>query len=467
VATEPSTDHTLAAGSASPAAAAQAADGRGLPRDIYVLAIISLFVSIGFGIIGPAIPLLAKQFGVGAFEASLAISAFALFRFISAIGSGQLIGRLGERRVLVIGLMVQAVTSVLAGLAPTFELLLTFRAIGGLGSACFSISSMALLLRLAPPDRRGRAMAVYQGGNIMGAIIGPATGGVLADITPRLPLLVYGAFLLVAAAVGIAQLSTPPAQGDGPADSPAREPAANAAVDDADPDLADPHIEEALQYEDVEDNVAVNRPVHVEHIEPAGGTARNQSDFLRIYLTALLANLASGWVFYGMRNSLLPLFISDDLDKSAGWTGLAFFVAAIVQGLALLRTGWLADTVGRKFALVLGLLIGLGSLLVFMLPISAAVFLLPMMTFGVAAALMATAPAALLADVAHGRGGKVIAGFSMMSDFGAITGPLVSGWIADTWSYPTAFGASVVIIAIALVPAALLPSRRRMAAATR
>jgi MFS family permease len=287
-------------------------------------------------------------------------------------------------------------------------------------------------------------MAVYQGGNIMGAIIGPACGGVLADITPRLPLVVYGVFLLLAAVVGIAAL-TPTAQ------------LAHAAVETED---REPHIEDALQYEDIEDNVAVPEPIHVEP------TAPDRAGFRRIYFTALLANLAAGWVFYGMRNSLIPLYISDIRHTSAGWTGLAFFVGALVQGAALLRTGWLADVVGRKFALMVGLLIGLGSLIVFMLPISAALFLLPMMSFGVAAALMATAPAALLADIAQGRGGKVIAGFSMMSDLGAITGPLISGWIADEVSYSAAFGASAVIVAMALIPAVLLPNRRARAART-
>lgn len=398
----------------------------GMPKDIWVLSIISFFVSIGFGIIGPAIPLLAKQFGVGAFMAGLAISAFAAFRLLSALGCGALVGRLGERTVLAAGLIVQATTSILAGLAPTFELLVTFRAIGGIGSAAFSISSMMLLLRLAPEDKRGRAMSIYQGGGIMGSIAGPAIGGVLAEITPRLPLLVYGAFLLLAAAVGLAKL-TPLATHESA------------------------RIEEALQAEDVEDNIAVTKPV-------AASDGRAQVPLGPAYLACLLANFAAGWVFYGMRNSLLPLFIIDDLGKSAAWTGLAFFLAAIVQGLALLRAGWVADIFGRKLALVLGLGIGLGSLVVIAMPISALVFLLPMMTFGIAAAFMATAPAALLGDIAHGRNGKIIAIFSMMSDFGAIVGPVVSGVVADQHSFAAAFMLSAGVILLALIPALMLRS---------
>jgi MFS family permease len=395
----------------------------GMPRDIWVLSIISFFVSIGFGIIGPAIPLLAKQFGVGAFMAGLAISAFAAFRLLSALGCGALVGRLGERTVLATGLVIQATTSILAGLAPSFELLVTFRAIGGIGSAAFSISSMILLLRLAPQDKRGRAMGIYQGGGIMGSIAGPAIGGVLAEITPRLPLLVYGGFLLLAAGVGLAKLTPLASHESAP-------------------------IEESLQAEDVEDNIAVLEPV-------AASDGRAQVPLGPAYLACLLANFASGWVFYGMRNSLLPLFINEDLNKSAAWTGLAFFLAAIVQGLTLLRAGWVADIFGRRIALLLGLSIGLGSLLVIALPISA---LVPMMTFGIGAAFMATAPAALLGDIAHGRGGKIIAIFSMMSDFGAIMGPVVSGIVADQYSYQAAFVLSAGVIVLALIPALMLRS---------
>jgi MFS family permease len=413
-------------------AATGAADGPfGMPRDIWVLAVISFFVSIGFGIIGPAIPLLAKQFGVGAAMAGLAISAFAAFRLLSALGSGALVGRLGERTVLASGLVVQATTSILAGLAPTFELLVLFRAIGGLGSAAFSIASMMLLLRLAPEHKRGRAMGVYQGGGIMGSIAGPAIGGVLADITPRLPLLVYGAFLLLAAAVGLAQLTPIATRRGAP-------------------------VEEALQAEDVEDNIAVTEPITAEPV--TAETAGSRIPLGPAYLACLLANFAAGWVFYGMRNSLLPLFIVEDLGRTAAWTGMAFFLAAIVQGLALLRAGWVADIFGRRTALVAGLAIGLGSLAIFCLPISAVLFLVPMATFGIAAAFMATAPAALLGDIAHGRGGRTIAVFSMMSDFGAIVGPLASGRMADAASYPAAFSLSAGVILLALIPALMLRS---------
>jgi dipeptide/tripeptide permease len=167
----------------------------------------------------------------------------------------------------------------------------------------------------------------------------------------------------------------------------------------------------------------------------------------RAYVAALLANLAVGWVFYGMRSALLPLYINRHLGQSAAWTGVAFLLSALVQALALLRTGRLCDTWGRKPALLLGAGISILSVAAFTLPIGPDVFLLPLLTLGVGGALMATAPAALVGDVAVGRSESIIALFSMVSDVGGITGPLVSGWLTDKYSFGAAFWLACVIMA--------------------
>lgn len=77
--------------------------------------------------------------------------------------------------------------------------------------------------------------------------------------------------------------------------------------------------------------------------------------------------------------------------------------------------------------------------------------------FGLAAALLASAPAALVADVSPARGGRVVAVFQMSADLGAITGPLVAGWLTDVASFQWAFALTALVLAAALVPALGLP----------
>jgi MFS family permease len=378
------------------------------------LAVVAFFVAIGFGIIGPAIPLLAAHFGVSDAVAGTAISMFAMFRFLSAIGCGRVVRVLGERTVLTAGLLLHAVTSILAGLAPSFDLLIAMRAIGGIGSAGFTVSSIALLIRIVPANRRGMAMSTYQGGFILGFIAGPALGGLLTQVSPRLPLIAYGAFLLIAAVVGRTMLRgsrVPAAGADGRA--LAIEPAARAGMN--------------------------------------GGQRRGQlGTALRspAYRAALLANLGSGWVFYGMRTALLPLYVSERLGRSAAFTGMALLVSAAAQAICLRRAGPISDRWGRRPALLLGTAVAALSVAAFTLPISSTVFLLPMVAFGAGGALVSTAPAALVADVSRGHNERIIALFTMMSDLGAVVGPLVSGWLADRYSFSAAFWVAVAVLSV-------------------
>ena len=175
-----------------------------------MLAVVAFVVALGFGIVAPAIPLFARSFGVGTTAVGLAVSAFAFFRFVSAFSGGSLVDRLGERAVLITGLVVVAVTTGLAGLASSFPVFLALRAVGGVGSAMFTVSALSLLLRVAPPTHRGRAAATWQGGFILGGIAGPALGGLLAELSPRLPFFVYAGSLLVAGAVGMVLLGPTP-----------------------------------------------------------------------------------------------------------------------------------------------------------------------------------------------------------------------------------------------------------------
>ena len=193
-----------------------------LPREVGVLAVIAFVVALGFGIVAPAIPLFARAFGVGTTAVGLAISAFAFFRFVSAFSGGTLVERFGERVVLAAGLLIVAVTTGLAGLAGNFPVFLGLRAAGGVGSAMFTVAALSLLLRVAPKSHRGRAAATWQGGFILGGIAGPAAGGLLAELSPRLPFFLYAGFLLVAGAVAVVMLrgahtATEPARSRKPA----------------------------------------------------------------------------------------------------------------------------------------------------------------------------------------------------------------------------------------------------------
>ncbi|UOY03868.1 MFS transporter [Blastococcus sp. PRF04-17] len=397
--------------------------GRGeLPREVGVLAVIAFVVALGFGVVAPAIPLFARDFGVGTTAVGLAVSAFAFFRFVSAFSGGTLVERFGERLVLTAGLLIVALTTGAAGLAGNFPLFLALRAAGGVGSAMFTVSALSLLLRVAPPSHRGRAAATWQGGFILGGIAGPAAGGLLAELSPRLPFFLYAGFLVVAGAVAVAMLRTAPTAVD-PGGSPVQ----------TGPDL------------------------------DAGPVALRTALRSRVYIAALVANLGVGWVLFGVRNSLVPLYVTEELGRTVAWAGAGLLVGSLAQAVGLLRSGRLVDTWGRRPSLILGSSIATGSLALLVLPPAIGAFLVSMALFGLAASLLGSAPAALVGDISPARGGRVVAVFQMAADLGAVAGPLIAGWLTDVASYQVAFAATAAVLGVGLLTALALPPEKRSA----
>ncbi len=399
-----------------------------MPREVYALAGVAFCVALGFGIVAPIIPVFAKEFGVSTFLASATISVFALMRLVSAPGAGWLTDRLGERTVLIAGLSIVAISSALAGLSATYLQLLLLRGAGGVGSAMFTVSAFSLLLRVAAPEQRGRASGLYQTGFLTGALAGPVVGAiVVAQWSIRAPFFVYAITLTLAALVGLLALVHTP--------------------------LAD----RAKPGEESDD-------------QQSGLSAFWAALRMRAYVSALSVNFSNGFVAFGFRSALIPLFVVEGLRRDASITGQGFFVAALAQLPLLAYAGGIADRRGRKPAMIFGSLMLVASMGILAVPALETLpwFFVSMALLGVSGAFLAAAPAAVVGDVTEGRrSGPVIAGFSMSSDLGIIVGPLAAGALVDaTGSFAFAFATGAAISAVTLALCATMPETLRKASQT-
>ncbi|MGH3321683.1 MAG: MFS transporter [Streptosporangiaceae bacterium] len=374
---------------------------RGLPREVGVLTAVAFMIALGFGIVAPALPVFAHQFGVGRTAAAAVISVFAFVRFVSALGSGRLVDRFGERLLLAAGIGIVAVSSLLAGLSQSYVQLVVLRGAGGLGSALFTISAFNLLMRSVGPDLRGRAAGVYQSGFLIGGITGPTLGGLLTAVSIRAPFFVYAGTLAVAGTIGLVFLSRA-RLGKRPAEE---------------------HKEERVTLTEALRSSA--------------------------YRAALATNLAAGWSFFGVRSAIIPLFVVEGLHEDPLWTGVGFAVASCTQALSLLPAGRLADTRGRRPSMATGILIAATSMAVLAAVPSLPGFLVAMVLLGPGASFLTVASGAIVGDVASGRSGKVVAAYQMSRDAGTITGPLAAGALAQTLSYEASFAASAGILGVA------------------
>jgi MFS family permease len=370
-------------------------------------------VALGFGIVVPAVPLFALEFGVGTTAAGAVVSAFALMRLVSGLAGGRLVDRVGERAALLVGLGVVAVSSLLAGLAVSYPQLLVLRGIGGVGSAVFTIAATSLLLRVASAAQRGQTQSVYRGGFLLGGIIGPAFGGAVVGVSLRAPFFLYAFTLALAALAAGTLLPKPPKDGA--------------------------HAQVALG---IGEDDGVPQPVPPEPPRVAlRTTLRNPA-----YQAALAGNFAVGFSVLGVRSTVVPLLVVQDLELAPGWIGAAFTLAALVQAVLLLPAGRAVDQVGRRPTLLAGGLLTAGSLAGLAAVTGPVTLLLAMTVFACGAAFLGVAPAAIVGDVVEGRGGTAVAVWQMSSDLGSVLGPLAAGLLIDRAGFSTALVVSAAVV---------------------
>jgi MFS family permease len=370
---------------------------------------VAFAVAIGFGIVAPAIPVFARDFGVGRAAAGAVISAFAFARLASALLGGRLVDLLGERVVLAVGIGIVAVSSALAGVAQSYTQLIVLRGVGGVGSAMFTVSALSLLLRSVRPDQRGKASGIFTGGFLLGGIAGPALGGLVVDISIRLPFFLYAGTLAVAGTIALTMLR--------------KEPSRSAAQ-------------------------AVDRPKRV-----GLASALRQPAFR----AAMVTNLADQWAVLGVRFALIPLFVTEELHRGGVWIGIGFAIVAAVNAAILLPAGRMADRAGRRPVMIAGCLISAAALLILAFEQSLAGYLVAMFVFGLGSGMLDVAPSAVVGDVIGGGGGTAVAAYQMAGDTGTVLGPVVTGHLADTTSYTVAFATTSGVLAVAAALVALAP----------
>jgi len=385
-----------------------------LPREVSILVAASFFVAIGFGIVMPAIPVFAKSFGVNNAAIGLMVSAFAITRFCSGLISGTLVDKFGERAVFSSGVFMVSLFTFLAGLAQNYHQLLLFRAAGGLGSSMFSVAAGSVIMRSVDDNHRGRAQSVYQGAFLLGGIAGPAIGGLLSAISLRAPFFVYSILLLCSGVVAFFFL-----KGD--------KIGVKVSTSDSDESTS---IAEALR--------------------------------MKPYVIALVLTFISTWVTFGLRASILPIFVTEDLHSTTAVVGYGLAISAVMQGIFLLRAGRFSDAKGRKASAVIGANVVFVGVLLLTFSTHVWMFLLSMIIMGLGGSFLTTTPASIVGDVIRGKGGKVIGIFQMAGDAGMMVGPIIIGAISDVYSYRAAFGFSAAIFVVVLVLVYQIPETRNV-----
>ncbi|WP_372513140.1 MFS transporter [Mycobacterium stomatepiae] len=361
----------------------------------------NIMIALGYGVVSPALPAFARTFGVSIKAVTFLVTVFSLSRLCFAPVSGLLAQRLGERRIYIGGLLVVAVSTTACAFSQTYWQLLLFRALSGVGSTMFYVSALGLMIHISPADARGRIAGLFTTSFMIGAVGGPAVGGLAAGWGLTAPFVVYGVAMLGVAVVLFYSLR----------------------------------------------NSALAAPP-----PPTRSTVTmRQALRVRAYRSALLSNFATGWSAFGLRIALVPLFLSDVMHCSVGVIGWALAAFAGGNAVAVVPSGYLSDRMGRRTLLIVGLTASGVATVWLGLASSLAAFMVAAFVSGATTGIFMSPLQASVADIlgSEARAGLPVAAVQMVTDLGAIVGSMAVGWVAEQLNYGWGFTISGIVLVIA------------------
>ena len=184
-------------------------------------ALVFIFITVvldvlAMGIIIPILPRLIQDFLQG--DTARAAEMFGVFATVWALMQffcspiiGMLSDRFGRRRVILLSNFGLGLDYMVMALAPTIGWLFVGRVISGITGASFTTAG-AYIADITPKEKRAASYGILGAAWGLGFVLGPALGGILGGVNPRLPFWVASGLTLVNALYGLIVLpeSLPP-----------------------------------------------------------------------------------------------------------------------------------------------------------------------------------------------------------------------------------------------------------------
>ncbi|MBD1387585.1 MFS transporter [Mucilaginibacter rigui] len=155
-------------------------------RIIWVLVLIAIINSMGFGIIIPLLYPYGKKFGVTEHTIGLLTAAFSIAQFFATPVLGSLSDKWGRKPLLVISLIGTAASFVMFGFANSIFMLFAARILDGLTGGNISVAQ-AMISDISSPKERAKNFGILGSAFGFGFVIGPAIGGLLSKFGLKVP----------------------------------------------------------------------------------------------------------------------------------------------------------------------------------------------------------------------------------------------------------------------------------------
>jgi EmrB/QacA subfamily drug resistance transporter len=170
--------------SSSPTTRAAASPGGVPARQALTIALTSVaffMVVLDALVVVTALPSIHRSLGGSLGTLQWTVNAYSMAFGAGIITAAALGDRLGRRRVYTAGLAVFTAASAACALAPDIGLLITARAVQGLGAAVITPLSLTILTSAFPAQRRGTIVGIWGGISGLAVAAGPLVGGAVTQ----------------------------------------------------------------------------------------------------------------------------------------------------------------------------------------------------------------------------------------------------------------------------------------------
>lgn len=153
-------------------------------RNVWILAVGMFFMSVGYTMVVPFLPVYLLELGAThsnvAMWSGLVFSVTFLIAGIMAPIWGKMSDKRGRKLMVIRAGFALAITYIMGGFIQTEWQLLGIRALQGFANG-FLPAAMTLVTTSVPKDEVGYSLGIFQTGMIAGQVIGPLSGGIMAD----------------------------------------------------------------------------------------------------------------------------------------------------------------------------------------------------------------------------------------------------------------------------------------------